>query len=134
MLMGYALSISSGPDSERGLWPCGVAYMRGLLRCSFSRDGNAKASVRGTGNWKWHHAFYVMAINIGEKIEEIFRSGPRHHTVEWLASQIPCDRRNVYHIFQRSNIDVNQLRRISTALHHNFFQDLADDFNKDSTS
>jgi len=47
-------------------------------------------------------------------------------TVSWLAETINCDRTNIYCIFSRQYIDIELLKRISKALQHNFFTDLAD--------
>lgn len=53
---------------------------------------------------------------------------PRQYTLTWFAAAIHCDRRNLYYIFDRPTIDTGMLLRISEALGHNFFRDLADDF------
>lgn len=42
-----------------------------------------------------------------------------------FAKMINCTRANVYHIFERNNIDIELLKRISTVLNHNYFEDLA---------
>ena len=70
-------------------------------------------------------------MHIGKKIKEVLDSQPKDHTITWLARQIPCDRRNIYHIFTRPTIDTALLARISEILNHNFFLDLANDLNKD---
>lgn len=62
-------------------------------------------------------------MNIGEKIEEILREDG--HSVTWFAKQICCTRSHAYKIFQKNNIDVDLLRRISIVLNHNFFLDIA---------
>lgn len=51
----------------------------------------------------------------------------------WLALLIGCDRTNVYKIFRRESIDTKTLKRISKALEHNFFEDLAADFQEEAT-
>lgn len=66
-------------------------------------------------------------IHIGQRIKEEFEKQPKNHTISWLASQVNCDRRNVYHIFNRQTIDTDLLYRISVILDHNFFKDLSDD-------
>ena len=43
----------------------------------------------------------------------------------WFARRINCHRANVYDIFSRPSIDCDLLARISIALNHNFFADLA---------
>ena len=45
--------------------------------------------------------------------------------VTWLAERINCDRTNCYLIFDKQYIDVPLLCRISKALDHNFFNELA---------
>ena len=58
-------------------------------------------------------------MHIGNRIKEIL--GEKGRTAIWLASQIPCERSNVYHIFRREDINVKLLCRISVALDHDFF-------------
>jgi hydroxypyruvate isomerase len=48
------------------------------------------------------------------------------YTVNWLAEKMCCDRRNIYNIFKRSDLDTNLLTRLSMVLHHNFYKDLYD--------
>lgn len=50
----------------------------------------------------------------------------QQRTVTWLAAQINCDRSNFYDIFDRRFVNIEILTRISRALGHNFFKDLAD--------
>lgn len=49
------------------------------------------------------------------------------HNVCWLASNIPCERSNVYNIFRRASIGIDLLYRISVVLEHDFFKDLSDE-------
>ena len=66
-----------------------------------------------------------MQIPIGLRIrKEVIRQGlsPRE-----FAYKINVTRTDVYHIYGRKEMDSNLLRRISIALNHNFFDDLADD-------
>ncbi|MBQ3617713.1 MAG: hypothetical protein II939_06075 [Bacteroidales bacterium] len=64
-----------------------------------------------------------MGIHIGHLIKTEFdRQGRR---AMWLASELNCNRANVYNIFQRDNIDIAILIKISKVLQHNFFQDIA---------
>ncbi len=64
-----------------------------------------------------------MGIHIGHLIKTEFdRQGRR---AMWLASELNCNRANVYNIFQRDNIDITMLIKISKVLQHNFFQDIA---------
>lgn len=64
-----------------------------------------------------------MGIHIGHLIKTEFdRQGRR---AMWLAAELNCNRSNVYSIFQRENIDIAMLIKISKVLQHNFFQDIA---------
>ena len=45
----------------------------------------------------------------------------------WLATQIPCERTNVYNIFKRKSLDVRLLMRISVILDYDFFKDLSEE-------
>lgn len=65
-------------------------------------------------------------MKIGERIKEVFDNMPKECTVKWFAAQLHCDRRNIYRIFERDNIDILLLLRICQILDHNFFQDLSD--------
>lgn len=49
----------------------------------------------------------------------------QRYSVTWLARQICCNRSNAYKILARANLDTALLMRISVALHHNFFYDIA---------
>ena len=62
---------------------------------------------------------------IGDLInEEVRRQGM---PVTKFAKEINCQRNNVYDIFNRSNMDIDLLKRISKVLGVNFFQKIADD-------
>lgn len=65
-------------------------------------------------------------MHIGERIREVLSQQPKTHTVVWFAKQLNCDRRNIYKIFLRNNIDIILLLRISRILNHNFFKELSD--------
>lgn len=67
-------------------------------------------------------------MKIGERIKEVFDKKPKGFTINWFAAQLHCDRRNVYRIFNKYNIDVQLLLRISQILDHDFFADLSRDF------
>ncbi len=70
-------------------------------------------------------------IHIGKRIREVLDSQGR--TVKWFAAQIPCDRTNVYSIFNRETLETSLLQRICYILHHDFFKDLSDDtFNEEA--
>ena len=64
-----------------------------------------------------------MKIHFGQLIKEEFdRQGRR---AMWLAAELNCNRSNVYSIFSRENIDAQMLIKLSQALDHNFFKDVA---------
>ena len=50
---------------------------------------------------------------------------PKNCTINWFAAQLHCDRRNIYRIFAKDNIDIQLLGRISEILSHDFFADLS---------
>ena len=62
---------------------------------------------------------------IGQLIEEEVRK--QQLTMDQFARMICCQRANVYKIFQRNTMDIAQLKQISEALNHNYFEDLAKD-------
>ena len=55
----------------------------------------------------------------------VFDEMPKSCTVDWFAAQLHCDRRNIYRIFTKDNIDIQLLTRVSEALRHDFFADLS---------
>ena len=65
-------------------------------------------------------------IHIGTRIREVMKD--KKMTVTYLASQIPCERTNVYNIFIRTDISMSLLMTISRILGHNFFAELSEDF------
>lgn len=67
--------------------------------------------------------FKTERMNIGKHIEEIMRKQGK--SAAWLATQIPCERTNVYNIFKRKSLDVRLLMRISVILQHDFFMELS---------
>lgn len=64
-------------------------------------------------------------MHIGSAIKQVFNDMPKRCTVQWFADMLCCDKRNIYRIFERENIDVKMLERISIILKHNFFEDLS---------
>ena len=64
-------------------------------------------------------------MNIGKRIEEILRRQGK--SAAWLATQIPCERTNVYNIFRRKSLDVRLLMKISQILEYDFFKDLSEE-------
>lgn len=59
---------------------------------------------------------------IGQLIEEEVR---RQMSVTEFADKIMCGRKNVYKIFEKSSIHLDQLARIAKVLNRNFFAELA---------
>lgn len=68
----------------------------------------------------------IIPIHIGQLIRSELAA--QQHTVTWLAARIPCARRNVYDLFERSSVDTALLMRLSKILHRNFFMLYADLF------
>lgn len=63
-------------------------------------------------------------LHIGHMVKSVFdKSGL---SVAEFARRIHCARPNVYAIFERNDIGVEQLLKISVALEHNFFDDIND--------
>ena len=62
---------------------------------------------------------FVQPPHIGHLIrQEVERQG---FTVVSLARMLSCSRTNIYKIFDRQSIDTDQLFRISSLLHTDFF-------------
>lgn len=65
--------------------------------------------------------FKMKDVHVGELIyAELKRQG---RTVNWFASQIYCEKSNIYKLFRRKSIDLGQLMMISEVLNHNFLRD-----------
>ena len=64
-------------------------------------------------------------MKIGQHIKEVLFSQQR--SAKWLAEQIPCERTNVYNIFNRGDINIKLLRQLSVILEHDFFKDLSEE-------
>jgi plasmid maintenance system antidote protein VapI len=60
-------------------------------------------------------------VHVGDMIHEELKKQGR--TVNWLASQIYCEKSNIYKLFRRKSVDLDQLMKISEVLHHNFLRD-----------
>lgn len=63
-------------------------------------------------------------MHVGNRIKEVLEE--QGHNACWLASQIPCERSNVYNIFKRESIGIDLLFRISEVLGHDFFKEISD--------
>lgn len=66
---------------------------------------------------------YHNNSSLGALIEEELRRQER--SVSWFARHLACDRRNVYRIFRKNNLDTELVMRISRILKHDFFADLS---------
>lgn len=73
-------------------------------------------------------------MHIGELIKDRLAKEPKGNTVTWFARCLNCHRVNVYDIFKRRTIDTELLWRISVILKHNFFRDIADNFDTSANS
>lgn len=71
-------------------------------------------------------------ICMGEKIKAELESQERG--VSWLADKLGCSRMAVYRLFDKNSLDTHLLYRISRILRHNFFLELATDFEEESAS
>lgn len=59
-------------------------------------------------------------IHIGKLIqEELKRQGRR---IDWFASQLCCDRSNIYKLYKRRSLDTDLLLHISEILEFDFFE------------
>lgn len=65
-----------------------------------------------------------MGYHIGRSIRQ--ELGRQERTVAWFARKICCSRTNVYKIFEKDNLDIKLLTRISRVLNHDFFQDISE--------
>jgi len=71
-------------------------------------------------------------IPIGQIIhDEVRRQGV---SAAWLGSQMGCDRRNIYDIFNRTFIDTRLLMRLSAILGRDFFKVYSDFLNNKSST
>lgn len=122
-----------------------VGFCVVVLCCTAMREAFDCGTATGVGS----HAFFLYVpgrdrpamkrtkpMKIGERIKEVFMTLPKDCDVNWFARQLHCDRRNVYRIFNKENIDIDMLCRISQILNHDFFKDLSEKYNspeKDNT-
>lgn len=63
---------------------------------------------------------------IGQRIKEVIAE--KKVTVTWVATQVPCERTNLYNVFKRRDISMRLLWKLSDILEHNFFQELTDQY------
>jgi len=69
-------------------------------------------------------------IHIGKLIKKKMKA--KRYTAIWLAKELSCSRQNVYKIFDKDNIDIMQLLKISKVLNYDFFNEISIFFNKNS--
>ncbi len=91
-------------------------YLRAFTCCSF------RAILGPQREQVYARVFLFMEsdIHIGQLIQSELRRQGRGIT--WFATQICCERTNVYTIFKRKSIDTELLLRISQVLDHDFFR------------
>ena len=63
----------------------------------------------------------IKEAHIGQLVKSVFDSSDM--SVSELARRLHCERTNVYTIFRRRSIDVEQLAKLSKILNHNFLED-----------
>lgn len=64
---------------------------------------------------------FLKMIDIGQRIkDEVVR---RQYSITLLATQLGCDRKSVYRLFNRTSLDTHLLLRLSLILKHNFFEE-----------
>ena len=64
---------------------------------------------------------YKKDLHIGTIIqEELARQG---RSAAWLAKSIYCEKSNIYKLFRRESIGIDQLMRISEVMDHDFLGD-----------
>lgn len=69
----------------------------------------------------------IEEVHIGKCIKAKLKEQGR--TVTWFAKAIHTDRRNVYKIMNKSNLDLSLLIKISKVLNYNFLRIIADSIN-----
>ena len=64
---------------------------------------------------------YKKDLHIGNMIQQEMEKQGR--TVAWLAKSIYCEKSNIYKLFRRDSISIDQLMRISEVMGHDFLAD-----------
>ncbi len=72
-----------------------------------------------------HHCIFVR---VGEMVANEIKDQKFHKTE--FAQKVGTDRRNLYRILDKTSFETDLLYRYSKELGHNFFRDLADEFDK----
>ena len=76
------------------------------------------------------HGLVGSKLHIGKIVKKVLEESGM--SVTEFARRMNCTRPNVYDIFDRSDIGVEQLIEISKVLNHNFFDDIQDSLCLDS--
>lgn len=67
-------------------------------------------------------------VHVGKMVDfEVYRQGIGKKE---FAFRVEIDRSNLYRILKKESLDTDQLFRFSVALDHNFFRDLADEYDR----
>lgn len=67
-------------------------------------------------------------LHIGQLIKVVFARQTKDRNINWFAIQMHCQRANVYKIFHKRSLDIQQLWKISKILDYDFFADLSQEF------
>lgn len=118
-----------------------IAFIVRALRCPFCFTGLCEGlKSRSEQSVLLHAIFYsqnvghkTYTMHIGKMIRDELDRQPKKHTVTWFATQLCCNRRNVYDIFERPYIDTALLERICIILNHDFFLDISRGLSLQST-
>lgn len=69
-----------------------------------------------------------LFVHVGELVSEVMYQ--KHISKYDFAENIGTDPSNLYRILKKDSMETNQLYRYSKELNHNFFRDLAEEFDK----
>lgn len=69
-----------------------------------------------------------LFVHVGEMVAEVMYQ--QHISKYEFAENIGTDPSNVYRILKKDSMETNQLYRYSKELNHNFFRDLAEEFER----
>ena len=70
----------------------------------------------------------ILFVHIGKMVAEVMYQ--KHISKQDFADLVSTDQSNVYRILKKESIETNQLFRYSKVLKHNFFKDLAEEFER----
>ena len=96
-------------------------------------DRDAAKIIKGIMKYKKeeekHHCIFV---HVGEKVAIEMRNKKIRKSD--FAKKVGTDRRNLYRILKKNSLETDLLYRYSKELKHNFFRDLADEFDLNHSS